>query len=95
MGKSGGIALTNKASAYIVGASIGNTWRFSNGVYLGCEWFGYEQPIEQGFKETVIMATAGDKLSFNSKSNVTENSIERISKQPAISLLNIHLGIRF
>ncbi len=91
----GGILLTNKASSYIIGAAIGNTWSFSNGIFIGCEWFGYEQPIEQGFKETILMAAAGDELRLSTSFTQRKSELEAISKAPAISLFNLHLGISF
>jgi hypothetical protein len=91
----GGILLTNKASSYIIGAAIGNTWTFSNGVFVGCEWFGYEQAIEQGLKETVLLAAAGDKLNFSANFSRRESELEKLSRAPAISLFNLHLGLSF
>ena len=91
----GGVLLTNKASSYIVGAAIGNTWSFSNGIFIGCEWFGYEQPIEQGLKETVLMAAAGDKFRFSSSFTSKQSELEKLSRSAAISLFNLHLGISF
>ena len=89
------LLLTNKASSYVVGAAVGNVWRFDNGVFLACEWFGYEQPVEQGFKETVLLASAGDKFQFQSRFSRKQSELEMLSKSSAISLFNVHLGVSF
>lgn len=47
--EAGSFAVTTKATSIVAQVGIGNLWSFDNGLLIGAEWIGYNQPISSSF----------------------------------------------
>jgi len=85
------IQVTGNVNSTVLGISIGNTWRFDSGFFIGGDWIGYLIPVNSDDNtKTTTTGSADETLIESSKDN--EKLANTFSKMPTPQALMFNIG---
>ena len=85
------IQITGDVTSTVLGLSLGNTWRFENGFFIGGDWIGYLVPLSSDDNtKTVTTGSTDEDLIEISEEN--KKLAEDLSKIATVQLLMFNIG---